>query len=116
MTINSSQIQQQQKQAQEQILYVIAIVTNDKSTFTHEYAHAMYHLSELYRLHCTQTIARPEYEFLNAHVHKELQVWGYANEAFEDEFQAYVVEGPAMTVFGRSWGADVSRMQKELRR
>ncbi|KAI9331232.1 hypothetical protein DFJ73DRAFT_664498 [Zopfochytrium polystomum] len=104
-----------QHQHQPALLYVIAALSSDRSTLVHEWAHARFHLDGEYRALCESTHASLSPAFAR-HVEKTIvNVWNYAPEAVVDEFQAYVVEGPVATVFGRKWMREVGECRARLK-
>ncbi|KAI9339401.1 hypothetical protein BDR26DRAFT_862359 [Obelidium mucronatum] len=97
------------------IEYVIAHTASDRSTFVHEWAHAIFYLRKPYRDLCESVFNSQASESFRAHVAKELvQLWNYDESVVLDEFQAYCVEGPVV-VFGKKWSNEVKLLQSVLR-
>ncbi|KAI8905789.1 hypothetical protein DFJ77DRAFT_435376 [Powellomyces hirtus] len=74
-------------------VYICAYIQNDKSTFLHEWAHAVYHTSDTYRALCSSLYAELDAGTVKV-VEKELQMRNYRADVYLDEWQAYCVEGP----------------------
>ncbi|KAI8610667.1 hypothetical protein BC830DRAFT_1144710 [Chytriomyces sp. MP71] len=96
--------------------YIIAHLANDRSTFIHEWAHAVFYLDPGYKQACASVFEDTDAvsEKFKTHVTKELTQWNYSPDVVLDEFQAYIVEGP-VTVFGKKWMGDVKLLQQSLR-
>ncbi|KAH6567655.1 hypothetical protein BASA50_004761 [Batrachochytrium salamandrivorans] len=94
------------------IVYVIAGIKGDRSTFLHEWAHARYFLDTLYRAEATRiwesldTVVRRSIE-------KDLLMRQYQPTVLIDEFQAYLVETPAD--FGKRWAGVLNPHHVKLR-
>ncbi|KAJ3014655.1 UNVERIFIED_CONTAM: hypothetical protein HDU68_000180, partial [Siphonaria sp. JEL0065] len=97
------------------IQYLIAHTTSDRSTFVHEWAHAVFHLRLPYRTLCESVFCEQTSEAFRMHIARELvQLWNYHEGVVVDEFQAYVVEGP-VAVFGKKWVNECKALQAVLR-
>ncbi|KAJ3237109.1 hypothetical protein HDU81_009989 [Chytriomyces hyalinus] len=96
--------------------YLIAHLNGDKSTFVHEWAHAVFYLQPSYQTACAAVFndASQVSDSFKTHVTKELILWNYSPSVILDEFQAYLVEGPA-TVFGKRWAVESKALQTLLR-
>ncbi|KAJ3075167.1 Cilia- and flagella-associated protein 70 [Podochytrium sp. JEL0797] len=95
--------------------YLIAHTTADRSTFVHEWAHAVFYLRHEYRVLCESVFRDQASDEFRAHLTKELvQLWNYDPSVVLDEFQAYVVEGP-LNVFGKKWVNECKQLQGVLR-
>ena len=93
--------------------YIIAHIKNDKSTFYHEYSHALYHLDENYK-----SLANQYWTSLSSTAKKSIQadlkMRNYQPSNYIDEFQAYLVESPFD--FGKRFYDELVDMHKVLRR
>lgn len=91
--------------------YVIAFTENDKNTFLHESAHALYFLDANYR-EKAHYIWNNLSEKLRNKISKDLELLGYKSQNFIDEFQAYTVEDSSF--FGKSNKAELWTKIKPL--
>ncbi|KAJ3093122.1 hypothetical protein HK102_007961 [Quaeritorhiza haematococci] len=93
--------------------YIIASLSTDTDTLLHEWAHAIYHLSEHYRLKCHDLWSTMVSPSSRAVLEKELELRGYRADVLVDEFQAYVVEEPGC--FGRKMKGELVPVHRALR-
>ncbi|KAJ3404329.1 hypothetical protein HDU80_002970 [Chytriomyces hyalinus] len=112
----SGKLRQQPQPSSSIPQYLIAHLNGDKSTFVHEWAHAVFYLQPSYQAVCATVFddASQVSDSFKTHVTKELILWNYSPSVILDEFQAYLVEGPA-TVFGKRWAVESKALQTLLR-
>ncbi|RKP04042.1 hypothetical protein CXG81DRAFT_8747 [Caulochytrium protostelioides] len=92
--------------------YVVAAIGQDRSSFLHEYAHAVYYLNPSYAEAASDAYAALPSD-LRAAVEKELAFRNYAPAMFADEWQAYLQEG--LADYGKKWVALLQPFQQRLR-
>lgn len=94
-------------------VYILASIKGDQSTLYHEWAHAMYFVSESVR-----NLAAELYTGLEPPLKKivdhDLRMRGYQESVFVDEFQAYLVESPSD--FGSKWAGRLRPGHEALRK
>ncbi|KAJ3180636.1 hypothetical protein HDU87_001749 [Geranomyces variabilis] len=93
--------------------YICAYIRNDRSTLLHEWAHARFHVSDAYRALCVAQWAALDTATVKV-VRKELEMRGYREDVYVDEWQAYCVEGPGE--FGKKAGRALGEAHCVLRR
>ncbi|KAJ3169010.1 hypothetical protein HDU88_001337 [Geranomyces variabilis] len=93
--------------------YICAYIRNDRSTLLHEWAHARFHVSDAYRALCVAQWAALDAATVKV-VRKELEMRGYREDVYVDEWQAYCVEGPGE--FGKKAGRALGEAHCILRR
>ncbi|KAJ3160694.1 hypothetical protein HDU86_000453 [Geranomyces michiganensis] len=93
--------------------YICAYIRNDRSTLLHEWAHARFFVSETYRALCVEQWAALDAGTVKV-IRKELEMRGYREDVYIDEWQAYCVEGPGE--FGKKAGRALSVAHCTLKR
>lgn len=93
-------------------LYVIAVTENDPKTLIHEKAHALFFLNNTYKKQA-EKIWNNLTEKTQKIIITNLKLWGYNQEHFIDEFQAYSIEDSS--VFGKSSYMEISSKIKPLK-
>ncbi|CAO1626424.1 unnamed protein product [Jaminaea pallidilutea] len=92
-TLPSATTQQEQQQQQPQPAISYLITCTDASSLSHERLHALYHLSPHYRSSVSHSYASALSKRARKCVEAEMGMRGYAAVVWEDEWQAYVVDG-----------------------
>jgi hypothetical protein len=85
--------------------YIIACLKGDTSTLLHEYAHAIYHLDNSYKLLVGELWDNLTKSCKLA-IGKELSMRNYKEKVWVDEWQAYNVE--SCREFGSKWAKELS--------
>lgn len=97
---------------QNPITYICAYTQSDRSTLLHEWAHAKFHLSSMYKSLCEDLYATLD-DTCRKVIEKELQMRNYKESVYIDEWQAYIVEGP--NEFGKKWTRLMTEPHRVLR-
>jgi hypothetical protein len=94
-------------------IYILASIKGDQSTLYHEWAHAMYFVSEEVRDLASELYSGLELP-LKKIVDHDLRMRGYQESVFVDEFQAYLLESPSD--FGSKWAGRLRPGHEALRK